>query len=168
MSDLDSWLKEATPHHHTVRVCFDRNLIAEWEEATEELKEASKGMLQPPKELKQRVDDLVEKVQEATKEFVFQSIGHRPWRRLLAEHPPTKEQRQDLRLDHNPETLMPVAMAATCKEPEMTVDQAEKILETQPVQVVDRLWSGVVAANVIGGDEKKVVATDAHQSSEQK
>lgn len=63
---------------------------------------------------------------------------------------------------------MPAAMAATCDEPGMTIEQAEKIMETQPDLVVNRLWAAVLESNVIGGDEKKVGATVAPPVSEQK
>lgn len=168
MSDVNSWLKEATPHRKTVKVCFDRNLIAEWDKASEELQEAKKGMLEPPKEMKKRVDELAVKVAKATREFVFQSIGNGPWRRLVAEHPPTKEQRRDLSLDHDPETFLPAVMVATCVSPQLTLEQAEQILETQPLAVIDRLWAGILEANLIGGDEKKVGATVALRALEQK
>lgn len=158
MSELESWLQETTPHEETVRICFDRNLVSQWEDAVAAHREAKKGMLEAPEDIEARIAELAEKVRDATKIMVFRSIGHRPWRRLLAEHPPSKQQRAE-GLDHDPETFVPAAMAATCVVPGMTVEQANRILETQPDLVVDRIWAAVLSANLIGGDEKKVAAT---------
>lgn len=155
MNELDQWLEQArtSPYTSSVAVCMDRSLITEWEEARAELARADET--DRPR-LQKGVDSLAEKVRAAEVTFVFRSVGHGPWSRLLAQHPPTKDQRKDLDLDHNPETFLPAAMAATCTSPGLTHEQAKQIWETQPDLVVNRLMAAVLEANIIGGDERRV------------
>lgn len=163
MSEVDSWLSETSPHTVTEHVCFDRSLVGELEEAQDQLTRQSRGMLEPPAELVERVESLKSKVQEKTRKFVFVSIGRTSWRKLLSENPPTQEQLDEFGrgLDHNPEEFPFAALAATCKEPGLTVDQAKKLADVLPVGVFDRLWGACLSANVMGGDEKKAVGTAA-------
>lgn len=164
--DFEEWKKEATPHHESVPLCFDRELLAELEEA-EAARAEYAGMLQAPAELQERIADLSKEVEKKTRVLTFRSIGRRKWRELLAEHPPTKQQGA-LGADHNPETFPPAAMAATCSEPGLSLEQATWIFEELPTGVVDRVWAAVLGANLIGGDEKKAVATAVPPASEKK
>lgn len=168
------WQKDATPSNETVRVCFDRSLISELEEAQAALKAAKKGMLEAPAELENHVQELAKKVEGKTREFVFSSIGRRAWRKLLSEHPPTDEQKDTIKdafgnsIDNNPETFPVAAMVATCSSPGLTQDEAQWIADELPEAVYLRFWSAVLAANVHGGDEKKAVATAAAQPTDER
>lgn len=156
MDTFESWKAEASRLRTFEDVCFDRALLFELEQAEADAKKEP-GMLDsggPP------VQELRDEIKAKTRRFVFESIGKRAWRDLLAEHPPTKEQRASLgmALDHNPDTFPPAAMAATCVEPGMTAEQAQWFYDEFPIGVVERVWNAVLLANVIGGDEKKVVS----------
>ena len=170
MSEIDAWLSETSPHTVTEYVCFDRSLVGELEEAQDQLARQSRGMLEPPAELEERVKELKVQVAEKTRKFVFVSIGRTAWRQLLSENPPTQEQLDELgrNLDHNPEEFPFAAMSKTCKEPGLTVDDARKLSDILPVGVFDRLWTACLAANISGGDEKKAVGTVAPLRSAKK
>lgn len=161
MSEIDAWLDESSPHTVTEYVCFDRSLVGELEEAQSQLTRQSMGMLEVPAELEKRVEKLKAQVAEKTKTFVFVSIGRTAWRKILSEHPPTPEQIEEYgrHQDHNPEEFPFAAMAASCKEPGLTTDQAKKLAEVLPVGVFDRLWGACLSCNLTGGDEKKAVGT---------
>lgn len=163
MSEIQSWLDETSAHTVTEYVCFDRALVGELEESQDQLTRQSRGMLEPPAELVQQVEDLKKRVAEKTRKFVFVSIGRTAWRNLLSENPPTQAQVDELGrgLDHNPEEFPFEALAATCKEPKLTAEDAKKLSDVLPVGVFDRLWAACLAANVKGGDEKKAVGTVA-------
>lgn len=157
---LSEWQKDASPHSKKVEVCFDRALVAELEEAEAALKEASRGMLEPPPDLENHVAELAKQVQAKTREFTFTGIGRRKWRELLSEHPPTEEQLEKMgRMDHNPETFPVAAMVATCTSPGLTEKEAQWLADEMPEGVFDRLWAAVLSTNLLGGDEKKAVAT---------
>lgn len=63
-----------------------------------------------------QIVDLTEQARAAEVEFVFSSIGRKPWRALVAEHPPTDELRKN-GADFDPETFPAVAMAKSCISP---------------------------------------------------
>ena len=159
---LSEWQKDASPSIQKVEVCFDRQLVSELEEAQARLVAESKGKLEPPTELENHVSELGKQVEAKTRTFVFASIGRRKWRELLGEHPPTKEQlKEDPNLDNNPETFPQAAMVACCTDPGLTTEEADWIAAELPEMVFLRFWNAVLKANVLGGDEKKAVATAA-------
>lgn len=175
---LTEWKTEASPSTQTVEVCFDRTLVSELEEAQARLQAAKKtagGMLEAPAELENHVAELAKKVEEKTRTFIFSSIGRRAWRKLLSEHPPTDEQKENTppdvfgnRIDNNPETFPVAAMVATCTSPGLTQEEAQWIADELPEAVYMRFWNAVLQANVLGGDEKKAVATAAAPVSDER
>jgi hypothetical protein len=162
VNDFADWQKEATPHVAKASVCFDRALVAEYEEAVRDLDRATKGtseMLDGPRtELANRVADLEKAVQSKTRELVFRSIGRRAWKRLLADHPPTK-QPEDMKAGYNLETFVPAAMAASCVSPGLTLEQADWIMAELPDAVMGEIVDACFTANLEGGDVKKAAAT---------
>lgn len=108
-----------------------------------------------------RVAELEEEMERSVIEFRFRSIGHRAWADLLRQHPPTRQQlADDKRLDHNPDTFPYEAMAASCVDPEMTVDDVRR-LEQSPlvdVQAWSTLWGACLSANVVQAAPKSLAA----------
>jgi hypothetical protein len=153
------WAKR-TKDRGDVRVCFDRALLYELEELEGRLADAKRdadGMLgsQVPELTTQR-DELRRKAKDSSTRFVFESIGRRRWRDLMAEHPPTDEQIQEAKkydqdLDFNPETFPAAAMAAACVEPGISVEQAQEMMDELPEGVGNRIWVACLRANVTGG-----------------
>lgn len=171
MTDSEQWnfadaKEEFTPERAYTSVCFDRRLVAELETARERLagivaqvKQAGDGMLDRPDEpaeadrLRDHIDDLAEQVEAKRRPFVFESIGRRPWRELLAKHPPTEEQKQAYRrVDYNRDTFPAAAIAASCVNPKLTEDDAAWLDEHLHVAEFDRLWAACYSANVSGAD----------------
>jgi hypothetical protein len=94
-------------------------------------------------------------------EFRFQNIGRRAWADLLRKHPPTQEQlRRDKHADHNSDTFPYEAMAASCVEPQMSVEQVHKLDESKALDVDGwtKLWGACVRANVLDVVPKSVAA----------
>lgn len=169
MSDFASWKAQAKPFQASVDVCSDGQLVAELDSARDQLEEAKRGMLEAPKELESHVAALSKKVESKTRTFTFRSIGRREWRKLSSEHPPSDEQRAlEPDLDHNPDTFPPAAIAASCIEPKLTLDDAAWLCDELPDGEFWRIWQAVLSANLIGGDAKKAVATAAAVLSEKK
>lgn len=105
----------------------------------------------------------------ARAEFRFRSIGRRAWADLIAKHPPTKKQAQELRVDHNPDTFPMAAMAASCVEPAGTDEDALRRLEAVMTDTqFTELWRACVDANVGGVDgPKSLLAGSIARASEQ-
>jgi hypothetical protein len=167
VSDFDSWKAQATPYSRDVEVCADGDLVARLEDLERQREERSRGMLEAPTDLDEQIQALAEEVQSKTLKLTFRSIGRLRWRKLISEHPPTVEQKeQDEGLDHNPETFPPVAFSASCDA--LTEEQARWLCDNLPEGEFFRLWGACLAANLIGGDAKKAVATAAAARSEKK
>jgi hypothetical protein len=78
---------------------------------------------------------------------------------LLAANPPTKDQlKRDPRIDHNPETFPIAAIAASCLEPAVTVEDVGRLERALPSTVFDVLWARCIDANIGGIDAPKSAA----------
>lgn len=158
--DFGKWQKEHTPDRKDIGVCFNRELLYEYEQAAAKvaaIKSATKGELAkeglPAAEA--RLEELAGQIKAAQRILVFQSIGTHRWRDLLSEHPPQADYRNvvttlGLPMEFNPDTFVPVAMSESCVEPGMSLEQAEWFCSTFPVSEVDRVFGAVLTCNVTG------------------
>lgn len=108
-----------------------------------------------------RIAEIEAEIEESIIEFRFRSIGHRAWADLLAKHPPKKAHLEmDRRLDHNPETFPFEAIAASCVEPMMTVEQVRQLDQSplMDVKAWSMLWGACIAANVAADPPKSMAA----------
>jgi hypothetical protein len=103
-------------------------------EARQEVARAA--LLNDPKlqeEAKARVERAEAELRANSVRMLFQGLGRYTFEKLVAEHPPTEEQREEVRrasggqqvLEYNYETIAAPLIAATCIEPRMTVEQVE-------------------------------------------
>ena len=95
-------------------------------------------------------------------EFRFRSIGHHAWANLLRDNPPTKAQREaDRAMDHNPETFPFEAMAASCIDPVMTVEDVRRLEASALIDVKawSELWAACLTANVVAAAPKSLAAS---------
>lgn len=109
----------------------------------------------------ERLAELETRMDNAAIEFRFRSIGHRAWADLLRAHPPTKPQlEQDRTLDHNPETFPYAAMAASCIDPVMTIDDVKRLDASALIDVRawNELWTACIRANVVAANPKSLAA----------
>lgn len=105
------------------------------------------------------VQALEAEIDAAQTEFTFQSVGKRRWADLLAKHPPTKEQRKlDQRIDHDPEKFPVSAIAASCIDPKMSVEDVKRLEAELNQTQFDALWVACLDANLGGGDVPKSLA----------
>lgn len=84
--------------------------------------------------LKKKVDAARAALEEVTVYVRFRSIGRRNFEDLMREHPPTEEQKAEAKekfgqeTQYNGDTFPPALIAASAIEPELTVEQAEQIV----------------------------------------
>lgn len=76
--------------------------------------------------IQKQIDKLVEQSGDTLEVFTFKSIGRFSYDELVAEHPPSKDQKKD-GSDFNPDTFPPALVSASCVEPEISIEDAVKI-----------------------------------------
>lgn len=161
MTTIDDLLAEITAREKTVKILLDQALLAEHERLEAELVaeleiDAKENRDAVGPGLAQELVEFEDRIQAARREFRFRAIGKKPWADLLAQHPPTKEHTDlNARLDHNPETFPIAAIAASCVDPVMTVEQVQRLEQALNLAQFDKLWGGCLDANVGGGDSPK-------------
>lgn len=145
----------------TARICLRQDLVGQHIEKDAELQrlteQFAEGILKPKavQELAQQVRDLEAEIEANTVEFVFESKPERDWTSLVAAHPPTKKQLEANRnADHNPDTFRPAAIAATCVDPAMTVEDAAQMRDLLHPASFDHLWQTCRVLH-LGGDNPK-------------
>jgi hypothetical protein len=148
----------------TVRILLRQDLLARHQRLETELDAAVQGDAienrtpQAPT-ISQQLLELEAEIDAAKIEFRFQCIGHRAWADLMAAHPPTKDQLKAFpRIDHNPETFPLAAIAASCVEPVMTVDDVGRLERALNDTQFNLLLVRCVEANTGGLDTPKSAA----------
>lgn len=161
MPDITEILAVASdPSNHreaTVRILLDerlrnrhRELLAELEQAVAEYAD---NILKPQhvQDLGRKVNEAANAVHEAELEFRFRAMPGRKWLDLVAQHPLTAQQRKDGATGGwNPDTFEPAALAASCVDPEMTVEQAAEMRSMLLFDTYLTLWKTCLEVN--GGD----------------
>lgn len=175
MADISSILSTAenvdSRPSATVRLLLRQDLARQHAELSADLDRAVAGdaglMNQRPetRALAQRVADLENEIDVAKTGFVFRAIGRRAWVDLIAAHPPTKAQLKAVAatstgglgrasLDFNPDAFPVAAVAASCVDPEMTVDDAQRLEAAVSEAQWSQLWEAVCRVNVGSSDPK--------------
>ncbi|MGZ4465198.1 MAG: hypothetical protein ACXVW0_07565 [Nocardioides sp.] len=160
-------LASAKPLTTSIRLCLDGQLLAEANQVAQAYLQAKVDDEQsntPDRApaLGEQLRALQERISAAEVEFVFRSIGRLAWRNLVAEHPPTKEQREQTFADFNVDTFPVAAVAASCVAPEgVTVEGVEELAEILSEGQWNRLWATCHAANTAGGESPNLGAAFA-------
>lgn len=168
MSSLDDILAEAENPSYvrvaTARILLRQDMLARHAELDAALNKAIEddgrhNRTPESPRLRDEIEALEAEIEAAKVEFRFRSIGKRAWADLLAAHPPTKPQRTaDPRIDHNPQTFPVAAIAASCVDPVMTVDDVKRFDVALPPTLFDVLWARCIDANVGGTETPKSMA----------
>jgi hypothetical protein len=113
-----------------------------------------------------QVRELEERASESEMTFTFEGLGRGRYARMLADHPPTKEQKAELgaELIYNPETFPPALLAASCVEPpELASNLPEwtDIHENRSPGIVTRLWRACQQAHQGVADVPKSLLVSA-------
>jgi hypothetical protein len=159
-------LAEVTARTITVRVLLRQDLLdqhAALEHALEAAVQRDRTAWETPMDsvpealaIARQIADLEAEIDEAKRPFTFKAVGRKAWTDLLAAHPPTKEQRAaEPRLDNNPDTFPPAAIAASCTSPKMTVADVRKFEELLDLAQFQMLWGACLEVNVGRGDTPK-------------
>lgn len=181
-SPEDPWAEIHATHtqmRQTVRVPLRSDLADRIEQLEEQARREHKiderenrDPLAP--KLAEQIQQLEAELAESEREFVFEAIGRRPYLKLIADHPPTDEQKADAEesgaiAQYDAETFSPALLAASCVEPPgATLETMTRIWNEWSAGQVSRLWSTCLAANLGSADAgpKSVIASEIlHGSS---
>lgn len=152
----DKVMSARKPNSATAKILLDPDIAAELEELgsrLSRLKATSKGSMldEEPEEIRlaNAIQKLEKKAADQTVTFVFQGIGRRRWAQLLAEYPPTKEQRKEHNAQWDVDRFPPAAVAESCVEPEgMTVDLAQQMWDEWEDGQISKMWRACLQANL--------------------
>ena len=119
-----------------------------------------RGIDDPPERtaIADRLLELEAEMEESHAEIVVRSLGHKRWADLLRDHPPSKEHRRaDSRVDHNPETFPPAAIAAST---DSTIEEVGELLGQEWFDEVcyAKLWGATLEANIGSAVPKSLAA----------
>lgn len=155
---------KAKPREARARIILDGELLAE-HAALDARLQIGNDSLGSPAELRdvaERIQQVERDVEASEDEFVFRSVGFTAWLELMAEHPPTPADRKaDPRADHNVRTFPPSAIAASCIEPELTVDDAKWLMDNAPLSEWRKLWDACLTVNLGAYDRPKSLTASA-------
>lgn len=139
----------------SARILFDQSLVARHREVAQRHLEALRdsdlvddepiavdAFTIAPNELA----ELERQIAAAEVEFVFESIGRGRWLQLVAQHPPSAEDRRD-GWGYDRASFIPAALVASCVSHELTLDDAFWLCEELDVGEFNRLWAACHTAN---------------------
>jgi hypothetical protein len=144
----------------SVRVLLRQDLVAKHAALEAELSEAiardaSTNEKDRAPAVSRQLVELQGEIEAAKVEFTFRNVGKKAWADLLAQHPPTKAQKE-LRTDHNPETFPIAAMAVSLASPEGFDEDGFRRLEAALTDSqFTALWRACIDANMGGVESPK-------------
>jgi hypothetical protein len=139
-------MAKAKARIHRVSLVLDGDLLDEHERLTAALASLPDGG--NSEALEDALDQLDEQIREAEVTFVFRGIGRGRWRKLLADHPPTDEDKA-IGSEFNSETFPFAAMAASIVEPSLSEADLLSLNEDALAEVdFQEIWLACLIANL--------------------
>ncbi len=157
MTSMDEILARKKPNERSVDILLDSTLKGEISALEKELSRVSRNSRRSlsdvsPDHIQTQIDALYDQALEETVTFTFRDIGRKAYDALVAEHPPTKEQKDDYKaqdgpgnLGFNPETFPPALISACCVDPEISLAQATLICDTWSEGDIQELFLCAIA-----------------------
>jgi hypothetical protein len=177
VSDLASVRAQHRAVRYTVRIPMRADLVDEIKELERQAKRERAIDDRENREpvapgLAVRIQELEDQVADSEVAFTFESIGQRATAKLLADNPPTDEQKAQaeengVSLAFNPDTYPPQLLAATCVSHTSTVEDWTDIWETWSTGQVTQLWAACLATNQGSADAgpKSLIASEILRGS---
>lgn len=144
-------IDSAKLREHTIRICFDGDLVRQHEELSIRLDDTIKSEsvatsiadVDPAKSLAEEVRLLESTMREKAQLFKFRALRRRAYERIWAEHPgrPDKDEKW------NVETFPPALIAACAIDPVMTVTEIEDLFDVINETQRDELFAAAFYVN---------------------
>lgn len=156
---IDDFLADFRPPERTVPITTRGDLLGELSELEAKLDrlrqaEDDTGVsLAESSEVIEVAEEIAAKrneVRDSSRPFRVVAIGERRWSDLIAKHPPKGEDKKQ-GMPWDTESFTPAAISACVAEPQMSTDQAEKLMEVLSGGQIRRLYMAILEVN--GGDD---------------
>lgn len=138
MSDVDAILTGGRLPEDVVPVCTRGDLVAEWHRLAKELAEAKVTAAADPRvagdgtgEMVERMEALRAEVEASTVPFRLRGLPRKKWAELVEEHPPRKDDEEDLRMQVNRETFLPELVKRSTASPELKAETWQALLDPE-------------------------------------
>lgn len=149
-----------------VKLCLDGDLLDQHAQLSEQLAaaqavdEQSNRPATAPKIAKQIVQ-LEQQIEAAEVEFVFRAVGRSRWRQLLADNPPTDEQKEQ-GAEFDVDTFPLLVMSESLVEPSFTVDELAHLID-EILSEADfaQIWGACLRCHLGGGSRPSSSAARA-------
>lgn len=171
MATIEELRAKAKRRRVEVRVLVDSTLLDEHARLESALAAAAQydiGHNEPSTapRIAREIQDLESRMADESDLFVFESLGATRWYELVAEHPPTKAQKEE-KLALNELTFQVAAIIESCVDPAMSQEDVEWLRDILPKFQWEQLWLGCMTATVGGdGRPKSVLASTILRLSE--
>lgn len=164
---VDDLLAEIAPREVIAQVLLRQDLVAQHTELELSLQQAlvedareNRDSIGPG--IAKQIESLEAEMDAHRRPFTFRAVGKRRWADLMAQHPPTKEQRKENpRLDHDPSLFPVVAIAASCIDPVLTIEQVNMFEDRLDLSQWALLWNACLEANLGDGKLPKSMVAGA-------
>ncbi|MEU0081364.1 hypothetical protein ABZY58_25980 [Micromonospora tulbaghiae] len=148
MTDVDAILTGAKPAEDTVPICTRGDLVNQWRQLAKELTQAKAAAVADPRvagdgtdELVRRLEDLRAQVEASTVPFELRALAPKRWAELVAEHPPRDGDEEDLRMQVNRETFLPVLVRLSTVSPQLKDETWAALLNLEGQLLSRPQWS---------------------------
>lgn len=146
--NIDDILEEVRLPRKTASLCLHGDLVARWAELHAEFKQApekasSLGEPSPRAALAKQLEALREQMAEHERLFTFEALPASEFSELLKAHPVQSGTER-----FNVETFPPALIARCAIDPQMTLDQAGRLLAKVSYAQRDQLFEAAWAVNV--------------------
>lgn len=149
---VDDLRKAFQPRRVECRVLVDGSLLdrhaaleAELQRAIREDVELNRIAVAPA--LTEQIRALEDEIEAKQATFVMSNVGRGRWLDLLSRHQPSREDAAQ-GLDFDPRTFPPAAVALSCVEPELTLEDAEWLFDALDLAEWSRIWNACLEANL--------------------
>jgi hypothetical protein len=141
-------IRDAKSPERSVTICLEADLVAEYEAAFRELEQVaqqpSKTLAGDPRkaELAKQLEALREQMLQGTAVFRFRALERRAFRRLIAEHPPRKDEasgevhEKDKNVGVNAETFYDELIRRSSVDVRLPGDEAGTVLDEEDWRIL--------------------------------
>ncbi|GEM_PF-6380895 len=148
--DIGTIRKRRKPPTRSVRICIDPDLLAERDRLRRLLDEVrrtderSNSRDRAP-QVEADLAAVEAEIRDATVTFTFRALPRAEWRRLVAAHPPADGDAAD-GLDFDPDGICAPLLAAASVDPEISLSDAEAIVDEWSEAEVTALFTAAFLA----------------------
>ena len=175
MASFEEWKKRRQRPQATITLAAAPGLSVRLETVDDKIaalkaKSDSEGMLDRPEgldELEAEAAGIRDEIAESGTTFVFESMGARQWRDLVAKYPPTDEQRKSPRsfpYNHDDADLQTEVIRRSLADPHMNDDDFREFVDSLSQGEFNALWSVAHGVNVGGGGTPEALTATAPQT----